>query len=74
MQSPSRLESVSALSSRNGNGNPLAEAEAMKVSELRAVLQTAGYGTDGKKADLVQRYVEYRAAARSLASSSPQQK
>jgi hypothetical protein len=35
----------------------------MKVSELRAALQDAGVASEGKKADLVSRYIQFTTEA-----------
>lgn len=66
LSSPSAAGPVSSLAST---------VEAMKVSELRSRLQAAGHTTDGKKSDLVARFMGHVAAQRSPGSSqSPRHK
>jgi hypothetical protein len=64
MQSPARHSHTAAISSpRNGHASLAHRAEAMKVSELRAALQDAGVASEGKKADLVSRYIQFTTEA-----------
>lgn len=74
MQSGGR-GALSSPSAAGGASSLAATVEAMKVSELRSRLQAAGHSTDGKKSDLVARFMGHVAAQRSPGSSqSPRHK